>query len=102
MASWLIEWKSDTETQWLKEAPSQPRNSHQRFGTGLQEFFQKCTAFPRFKKRGKMTQGVKLDQSSIFPVMDAATVVKSGLLMGGTSAFRPEYEAKNGINLSRA
>ena len=23
MASWLIEWKSDTETQWLKEAPSQ-------------------------------------------------------------------------------
>ncbi len=24
MASWIIEWKSDTETQWLKEAPSQP------------------------------------------------------------------------------
>ena len=24
MASWLIEWKSDTATQWLKEAPSQP------------------------------------------------------------------------------
>ncbi|SQI44267.1 Helix-turn-helix domain [Serratia plymuthica] len=24
MASWLIEWKANPETQWLKEAPSQP------------------------------------------------------------------------------
>lgn len=23
MASWLVEWKSDTDIQWLKEAPSQ-------------------------------------------------------------------------------
>lgn len=24
MASWLVEWKNATETQWLKDAPSQP------------------------------------------------------------------------------
>lgn len=24
MAAWLVEWKATPETQWLKEAPSQP------------------------------------------------------------------------------
>lgn len=24
MASWLVEWKNATETQWLKDSPSQP------------------------------------------------------------------------------
>ncbi|EMK7206232.1 helix-turn-helix domain-containing protein, partial [Escherichia coli] len=24
MAFWLVEWKNATETQWLKDAPSQP------------------------------------------------------------------------------
>ncbi|MDM3591433.1 RNA-guided endonuclease InsQ/TnpB family protein, partial [Proteus mirabilis] len=70
MASWLIEWKSDTETQWLKEAPSQPlQQSLKDLERAYKNFFQKRTAFPRFKKRGKndafrYPQGVKLDQSN--------------------------------------
>ncbi|MFO6484530.1 hypothetical protein ACLBR5_15150 [Escherichia coli] len=24
MTSWLVEWKNATETQWLKDSPSQP------------------------------------------------------------------------------
>ncbi len=56
MASWLIEWKSDTETQWLKEAPSQPlQQSLKDLERAYKNFFQQRTAFPRFKKRGKMT-----------------------------------------------
>ncbi|EUD04085.1 transposase, IS605 OrfB family [Providencia alcalifaciens RIMD 1656011] len=54
MASWLIEWKSDTETQWLKEAPSQPlQQSLKDLERAYKNFFQKRTAFPRFKKRSK-------------------------------------------------
>ncbi|MEQ4626713.1 RNA-guided endonuclease InsQ/TnpB family protein [Providencia manganoxydans] len=70
MASWLIEWKSDTETQWLKEAPSQPlQQSLKDLERAYKNFFQKRTAFPRFKKRSKndafrYPQGVKLDQSN--------------------------------------
>ncbi|AUU34037.1 RNA-guided endonuclease InsQ/TnpB family protein [Proteus mirabilis] len=70
MASWLIEWKSDSETQWLKEAPSQPlQQSLKDLERAYKNFFQKRTAFPRFKKRGKndafrYPQGVKLDQSN--------------------------------------
>ncbi|MDM3569277.1 transposase, partial [Proteus mirabilis] len=53
MASWLIEWKSDTETQWLKEAPSQPlQQSLKDLERAYKIFFLKRTAFPRFKKRG--------------------------------------------------
>lgn len=32
MVSWLIEWKSDTEIQWQKEAPSRSA-SHAASGT---------------------------------------------------------------------
>lgn len=70
MASWLIEWKSDTETQWLKEAPSQPlQQSLKDLERAYKNFFQKRTAFPRFKKRGqneafRYPQGVKLDQTN--------------------------------------
>nr|AFK90462.1 Transposase-like protein [Salmonella enterica subsp. salamae] len=70
MASWLIEWKSDTETQWLKEAPSQPlQQSLKDLERSYKNFFQKRAAFPRFKKRGqndafRYPQGVKLDQAN--------------------------------------
>ncbi len=68
MASWLIEWKSVPETQWLKESPSQPlQQSLKDLERGYKNFFQKRAAFPRFKKRGqhdsfRYPQGVKLDQ----------------------------------------
>ncbi|ERT10599.1 RNA-guided endonuclease InsQ/TnpB family protein [Photorhabdus temperata] len=70
MASWLIEWKSDPETQWLKEAPSQPlQQSLKDLERAYKNFFQKRAAFPRFKKRGqndafRYPQGVKLDQAN--------------------------------------
>ncbi|MCJ2221439.1 transposase, partial [Proteus mirabilis] len=56
--------------QWLKEAPSQPlQQSLKDLERAYKNFFQKRTAFPRFKKRGKndafrYPQGVKLDQSN--------------------------------------
>lgn len=68
MASWLIEWKSAPDTQWLKESPSQPlQQSLKDLEQGYKNFFQKRAASPRFKKRGqndafRYPQGVKLDQ----------------------------------------
>ena len=54
MASWLIEWKSDTETQWLKSPHHNPlQQSLKDLERAYKNFFQKRTAFPRFKKRGK-------------------------------------------------
>ena len=70
MASWLIEWKSHPDTQWLKNAPSQPlQQSLKDLERGYKNFFQKRAAFPRFKKRGqndafRYPQGVKLDQAN--------------------------------------
>ncbi|MGX8942818.1 RNA-guided endonuclease InsQ/TnpB family protein [Symbiopectobacterium sp. Eva_TO] len=70
MASWLIEWKANPETQWLKDAPSQPlQQSLKDLERGYKNFFQKRAAFPRFKKRGqndafRYPQGVKLDQAN--------------------------------------
>lgn len=70
MTSWLIEWKSTPDTQWLKDAPSQPlQQSLKDLERGYRNFFQKCAAFPRFKKRGqndafRYPQGVKLDQTN--------------------------------------
>ncbi|MCC4104284.1 RNA-guided endonuclease InsQ/TnpB family protein [Serratia ureilytica] len=70
MASWLIEWKSHADTQWLKDAPSQPlQQSLKDLERGYTNFFQKRAAFPRFKKRGqndafRYPQGVKLDQAN--------------------------------------
>ncbi|HGJ5856464.1 RNA-guided endonuclease InsQ/TnpB family protein [Arsenophonus nasoniae] len=70
MTSWLIEWKSDPETQWLKESPSQPlQQSLKDLERAYKNFFQKRAAFPRFKKRGvndtfRYPQGVKLDQEN--------------------------------------
>lgn len=70
MASWLIEWKSDTETQWLKTAPSQALQQELKdLERAYKNFFQKRASFPRFKKRGqndafRYPQGVKLDQKN--------------------------------------
>lgn len=68
MASWLIEWKSASETHWLKEAPSQPlQQSLKDLECAYKNYFLKRTSFPRFKTRGqndafRYPQGVKLDQ----------------------------------------
>ena len=70
MASWLIEWKSHPDTQWLKDTPSQPlQQSLKDLERGYKNYFQKRAAFPRFKKRGqndafRYPQGVKLDQTN--------------------------------------
>lgn len=70
MTSWLIEWKSAPDTQWLKDAPSQPlQQSLKDLERGYKNFFQKRAAFPRFKKRGqndafRYPQGVKFEQAS--------------------------------------
>lgn len=67
MASWLVEWKNASETQWLKDSPSQPlQQSLKDLEQAYKNFFQKRAAFPRFKKRGqndafRYPQGVKLD-----------------------------------------
>lgn len=54
MASWLVEWKNATETQWLKDAPSQPlQQSLKDLERAYKNFFQNRAAFPRFKKRGQ-------------------------------------------------
>lgn len=70
MASWLVEWKNATGTQWLKDSPSQPlQQSLKDLERAYKNFFQKRAAFPRFKKRGqndafRYPQGVKLDQEN--------------------------------------
>ncbi|MFP7606734.1 RNA-guided endonuclease InsQ/TnpB family protein [Serratia quinivorans] len=68
MAAWLVEWKKTPETQWLKEAPSQPlQQALKNLERAHKNFFQKRASFPRFKKRSqsdafRYPQGVKLDQ----------------------------------------
>lgn len=58
MTSWLIGWKAEQETQWLKEAPSQPlQQSLKDLERGYKNFFQKRAAFC-------YPQGVKLDQAN--------------------------------------
>ncbi|MBF1837939.1 transposase, partial [Escherichia coli] len=62
--------KNATETQWLKDSPSQPlQQSLKDLERAYKNFFQKRAAFPRFKKRGqndafRYPQGVKLDQEN--------------------------------------
>lgn len=70
MTAWLVEWKKASETQWLKEAPSQPLQQVLKdLDRAYKNFFQKRASFPRFKKRGqsdafRYPQGVKLDQKN--------------------------------------
>ncbi|EKO4435263.1 helix-turn-helix domain-containing protein, partial [Escherichia coli] len=48
MTSWLVEWKNATETQWLKDSPSQPlQQSLKDLERAYKNFFQKRTSFPR-------------------------------------------------------
>jgi len=48
MASWLIEWKSHPDIQWLKDAPSQ--HSLKDLERGYKNFFQKACCIPSFQK----------------------------------------------------
>ncbi|QKN27975.1 IS200/IS605 family element transposase accessory protein TnpB [Escherichia coli] len=72
MASWLVEWKNATETQWLKDSPSQPLQQSLK---DLERAYKKTSSgsgllfFPDSKKRGqndafRYPQGVKLDQEN--------------------------------------
>ncbi|MBS7350862.1 MAG: helix-turn-helix domain-containing protein, partial [Comamonas sp.] len=66
----LVQWKAQPQTHWLTEIPSQAlqqvlKNLEQAY----QNFFDKCTAFPKFKKKGQCESfryplGVKLDQGN--------------------------------------
>lgn len=63
MASWLIEWKSHPDTQWLKDTPSLPlQQSLKR----LQEFLPEACSIPSFQETRpkRCPQGVKLDQTN--------------------------------------
>ncbi|ENA1762829.1 transposase, partial [Yersinia ruckeri] len=70
MTAWLVEWKKEPETQWLKESPSQSlQQALKDLERAYKNFFQKRALFPRFKKRGqsdsfRYPQGVKLDQDN--------------------------------------
>ncbi|EFO3311812.1 transposase [Escherichia coli] len=61
MASWLVEWKNATETQWLKDSPSQPlQQSLKGLERAYKNFFQKRGQNDAFR----YPQGVKLDQEN--------------------------------------
>lgn len=66
----LTEWKSQAETIWLAETPSQSlQQSLKDLERAYQNFFAKRADFPQFKKKGqsdtfRYPQGCKLDQSN--------------------------------------
>lgn len=68
MANLLPAWKS--EFAWLKESPSQAlQHALKNLDRAFVNFFEKRTAYPRFKKRGlgdsfRFPQGFKLDQAN--------------------------------------
>ena len=70
MVSWLVEWKNNYETHWLKDAPAQSlQQSLKDLERAYKNFFQKRASFPRFKKRGqndsfRYPQGIKLEQKN--------------------------------------
>ncbi|UIA82808.1 transposase [Erwinia tracheiphila] len=70
MTVWLVEWKKEPDTQWLKASPSQPlQQALKALERAYKNFFQKRALFPKFKKRGqsdsfRYPQGVKLDQEN--------------------------------------
>ena len=63
-----FEWKQDSKTHWLNDAPSQSlQQSLKNLDRAYQNFFSKRAQFPQFKKRGvretfRYPQGFKLDQ----------------------------------------
>lgn len=53
MAKLLTAWRNGTETPWLKDAPVHPlQHALKNLETAYRNFFQKRSAFPKFKKRG--------------------------------------------------
>ncbi len=64
----LTDWKSEAQTLWLTETPSQPlQQSLKNLERAYKNFFEKRADFPRFKKKGvsdsfRYPQGFKLDQ----------------------------------------
>ncbi|MHB8408308.1 MAG: RNA-guided endonuclease InsQ/TnpB family protein [Acidiferrobacterales bacterium] len=66
----LTEWKTQPETVWLSETPSQAlQQALKDLEQAYVNFFEKRTAFPRFKKKGqsdsfRYPQGTKLDQNN--------------------------------------
>ncbi len=64
----LVTWKAQPETGWLSETPSQAlQQSLKDLERAYRNFFEKRSAFPRFKKKGlsdhfRFPQGVKFDQ----------------------------------------
>ncbi len=53
MAKLLTAWRNGTETPWLKDAPVHPlQHALKNLDAAYCNFFQKRTAFPKFKKRG--------------------------------------------------
>jgi putative transposase len=50
----LTQWRSDSDTSWLKDAPTHPLQQALRdLERAYTHFFAKRAAFPRFKKRGQ-------------------------------------------------
>lgn len=66
----LTEWKTQSETGWLAETPSQAlQQTIKDLERAYTNFFAKRAAFPRFKKKGqsdsfRYPQGFKLDQGN--------------------------------------
>ena len=66
----LTAWKKQPALMWLNDAPSQPlQQALKNLERAYTNFFEKRTAFPRFKKKGQSEsihypQGVQLDQAN--------------------------------------
>lgn len=66
----LAEWKAQSQTLWLNEAPSQAlQQALKDLERAYSNFFAKRASFPRFKKKGRSDsfrypQGIKLDQAN--------------------------------------
>lgn len=69
MAFGRVAWKNAAKTPWFKDFSLQPQQSLKDLKWAYKNFFQKQSAFPRFKKREQNNafcdlQGVKLDQEN--------------------------------------
>ena len=66
----LTEWKTQPQTLWLNETPSQAlQQALKNLERAYKNFFEKRADFPRFKKKGqsdsfRYPQGIKLDQGN--------------------------------------
>ncbi|WP_338883872.1 transposase [Xenorhabdus sp. TH1] len=98
MASWLIEWKSVPETQWLKESPSQPlQQSLKDLERGYKNFFQKRAAFPRFKN--KVTSEISKNHAMIV-IEDLKVNNMSKSAKGTAEKHGRNVRGKSGLNRS--